>query len=87
MFLKFDEDFSDINSRLLCYVYYYETPKDESNGTLTLLQDWLIVNGYVKNVNYPPNEKFKEHFAELAELASKNKTGLWNGYYGNKIKE
>ena len=62
---------------------------DSANGGIvspvfedgTMVQDWLLENGYANTATYPPNVKHADHFAELAHTAAEQKVGLWNGFF------
>lgn len=80
------EKFQDIDT---VYVEYDVSPTDKYGRTLayvyfedgTMVQDWLLENGYANTATYPPNVKHADHFAELAHTAAEQKVGLWNGFF------
>lgn len=72
VYLEYDVNLTDKYGRTLVYLYFEDG---------TMIQDWLLENGYANIVTYPPNTKYSDHFKELAHTAAKNKIGLWNGFF------
>lgn len=72
LYAEYDVSKTDKYGRTLAYLYF-------ENGTM--VQDWLLENGYANIATYPPNVKYADHFAELAHTAAKNRVGLWNGFF------
>lgn len=72
VYLEFDVSETDKYGRLLAYVYF----KDG-----TMVQDWLLSNGYARMMTVPPNVKYADHFHEIENEAARNKVGLWNGFF------
>ena len=72
LYYEYDVEKTDKYGRTLAYLYF----DDE-----TMIEDWLIENGYANVATYPPNVKYSEHFAELAHEAAENGVGLWNGFF------
>lgn len=70
--IEYDQQQTDRYGRTLAYLYF-------NDGTM--LQDWLLKNGYANVATYKPNVKYKEHFESIAYQAYQNQTGLWNGYF------
>jgi len=72
MTVSYDKELTDKYGRTLAYVYF-------SDGTM--VQEWLLLNGYAKTMEIEPNTMYAEHFKELEETAKNNNVGLWNGFY------
>lgn len=72
VYLEFDVSSEDKYGRMLAYVYLEDG---------TMMQDWLLENGYAKTMTIQPNSKYAEHFAEIQHKAAENKVGLWNGFF------
>lgn len=72
VYIEFDVSSEDKYNRLLCYVYFEDG---------TMVQDWLLENGYAKTMTVQPNSKYADHFAEIQRKAIENKVGLWNGFF------
>ena len=72
VYLEFDVTAEDKYNRILAYVYF-------DNGTM--VQDWLLSNGYARTMTVPPNVKYADHFKEIQHIAAENKVGLWNGFF------
>ena len=72
VFLEFDASTEDKYGRMLAYVYLEDG---------TMMQDWLLENGYARTATYPPNVKYTDHFTEIQHKAAENNTGLWNGFF------
>ncbi len=69
VYLEYDTSGTDRYGRTLAYVYF-------SDGTM--VQDWLLSNGYAKVYTCEPDTKYAEHFEELESLAKEQKVGIWN---------
>lgn len=63
------------------YLWYYNNDEDRANDRLTLMQEWLLNNGY--GDLYPDgfNNEYLDYFRSLRDNANANFTGLWNGYF------
>lgn len=72
IYVEYDVNHTDKYGRTLAYLYF----KDG-----TMVQDWLLENGYANIATYPPNVKYADHFKELSHTASENRVGLWNGFF------
>lgn len=72
LYMEYDVSETDTYGRHLVYLYF-------ENGTM--VQDWLLSNGYANVATYPPNVKYSERFKELAHKAAENKVGLWDGFF------
>lgn len=72
VYVEYDVSPTDKYGRTLAYVYFEDG---------TMVQDWLLENGYANTATYPPNVKYADHFAELAHMAAEQKVGLWNGFF------
>lgn len=72
VFLEFDASTEDKYGRMLAYVYLEDG---------TMMQDWLLENGYARTVTYPPNVKYADHFTEVQHKAAENSVGLWNEFF------
>ncbi len=70
--VEYDVGRTDKYGRTLAYLYFPDG---------TMVQDWLLKNGYANVATYAPNIKYSEHFAVLAHNAMENKIGLWNGFF------
>ena len=70
--VEYDVGKTDKYGRTLAYLYFPDG---------TMVQDWLLKNGYANVATYAPNIKYSEHFAVLAHNAMENKIGLWNGFF------
>lgn len=68
VFLEYDIGRTDPSGNTLAYVYF-------ENGTM--VQRWLLSNGYVQSQDIPPNSKYAAQFAALEQKAKDNKVGLW----------
>ena len=75
LYIEYDVGKTDKYSRTLAYVYFEDG---------TMVQDWLLENGYANVATYAPNVKYADHFVELAHTAAENKVGLWNGFFEEK---
>ena len=75
LYIEYDVGKTDKYDRTLAYVYFEDG---------TMVQDWLLKNGYANVATYPPNVKYADHFVELAHTAAENKVGLWNGFFEEK---
>lgn len=72
LYLEFDVSPTDKYGRTLAYVYFEDG---------TMIQDWLLSNGYARTMTVPPNVKYADHFTEVQSIAAENKVGLWNGFF------
>lgn len=72
LYAEYDVSKTDKYGRMLAYLYFEDG---------TMVQDWLLENGYANIATYPPNVKYADHFAELVHTAAENKVGLWNGFF------
>lgn len=72
LYIEYDVQETDRYGRTLAYLYFPDG---------TMIQEWLLSNGYANAVTYPPNVKYSEHFSELAHTAMENDIGLWNGFF------
>ena len=70
--IEFDASETDRYGRFLVYMYF----KDG-----TMVQDWLLENGYARTMTVAPNIKYAEHFKEIQSKAAENKAGFWNGFF------
>lgn len=66
--VEYDVQTEDKYGRTLAYLYF-------SDGTM--VQDWLLENGYAQVMTIQPNSKYAEHFAEIQHRAAENGAGLW----------
>lgn len=73
--VEYDVSKTDRYNRTLAYLYFEDG---------TMIQDWLLVNGYAQVMTIQPNSKYADHFAELQHEAAENKIGLWNGFFDEK---
>lgn len=72
VYIEYDIQTEDKYGRALAYLFL-------SDGTM--IQDWLLEQGYANVATYPPNTKYAEHFADIAHKAMENHIGLWNGFF------
>lgn len=72
LYIEYDVQKTDNYGRTLAYLYFPDG---------TMIQEWLLENGYANIATYPPNVKYADRFKELAQTAAENKTGLWNGFF------
>ena len=72
--ISLEKDVSDIDKyqRLLRYVYL---PLEGGNSLF--VNDYLVREGYAKNLTYPPDVKFNDRFKLAEREARENKRGLW----------
>ena len=66
--VEYDVQTEDKYGRTLAYLYF-------SDGTM--VQDWLLQNGYAQTMTIQPNSKYAEHFAEIQHRAAENGAGIW----------
>jgi micrococcal nuclease len=66
--LEYDIETTDKYGRTLAYVYL-------EDGTMVNL--WLVENGYARAISYPPNLKYQEFFTDAESRARYKKIGLW----------
>lgn len=72
LYIEYDIQETDRYGRTLAYLYFPDG---------TMIQEWLLSNGYANAVTYPPNVKYSEHFSVLAHTAMENNIGLWNEFF------
>lgn len=60
------------NGKMLVYLYLEDG---------TMMQEYLLENGYANVVVEPPNIRHTEKFKSLAQKSKDNQVGLWNGYF------
>lgn len=68
IFLEYDVGRTDPYDRTLAYVYF-------QNGTM--VQRWLLSNGYAQVMTIQPNSKYAAEFVTLEQKAMENEVGLW----------
>lgn len=69
VYLEYDTSEADRYGRRLAYVYF-------ADGTM--VQDWLLSNGYATVYTLEPDTKYAEHFEELESQAKEQEVGIWN---------
>ena len=69
VYLEYDTSESDRYGRTLAYVYF-------ADGTM--VQDWLLSNGYATVYTLEPDTKYAEHFEELELQAKEQDIGIWS---------
>lgn len=69
VYLEYDTSESDRYGRTLAYVYF-------ADGTM--VQDWLLSNGYATVYTLEPDTKYAEHFEELESQAKEQDIGIWS---------
>lgn len=69
VYLEYDTSETDRYGRKLAYVYF-------ADGTM--VQDWLLSNGYATVYTLEPDTRYAEHFEELESQARKQGVGIWN---------
>lgn len=72
VYLEYDISGTDRYGRTLAYVYF-------SDGTM--IQDWLLSNGYATVYTLAPDTKYAEHFEELELQAQEQEIGIWSGEF------
>ncbi len=75
--IEFDTSETDRYGRFLCYVYFEDG---------TMVQDWLLENGYARTMTIAPNVKYADHFKEIQKKAAEDKVGFWNGFFEEETK-
>ncbi len=65
--LEFDVERRDRYGRLLAYVWVGDT----------LVNDWLVRNGYAQVATYPPNVRYVDRFLDSQRAAREAGRGLW----------
>lgn len=75
--IEFDTSETDRYGRFLCYVYFEDG---------TMVQDWLLENGYARTMTIAPNIKYADHFKEIQKKAAEDKVGFWNGFFEEETK-
>jgi micrococcal nuclease len=91
VYLERDIEERDSYGRLLSYVWL-DIPKDRSEAEIRgkMLNAMLIVSGYARKLDVPPNLRYSDLFSKLQMEAMKAGRGVWmpNGkeryYVGNK---
>ena len=69
VYLEYDTSESDRYGRTLAYVYF-------ADGTM--VQDWLLSNGYATVYTLEPDTKYAEHFEKLELQAKEQDIGIWS---------
>lgn len=72
VYLECDVSETDRYGRMLAYVYF-------SDGTM--VQDWLLSNGYAKVYTLEPDTKYAEHFEKLELQAQEQGIGIWSSEF------
>ncbi len=72
VYIEYDVSKTDKYGRNLAYLYLLDK---------TMLQEWLLENGFAMCATIQPNSKYADRFAEIQREAEANKTGLWNGFF------
>ena len=67
--LEFDVDRTDQYGRTLAYIWLGNT----------LVNAWLVKNGFARVSTYPPNVKYASLFRRLQKEAREGRRGLWGG--------
>jgi len=75
LYLEFDVSEKDKYDRYLAYVYFEDG---------TMVQDWLLENGYAQTMTIKPDVKYAERFAEIEKKAKEGKKGFWNGFFNTE---
>lgn len=78
VYIEYDVSQTDKYGRHLAYLYFEDG---------TMVQEWLLRNGYANIATYPPNVKYTERFTEIAHNACEEKVGLWNGFFEHNKNE
>lgn len=68
VYVEYDESLTDKYGRTLAYVYF-------ADGTM--VQKWLLTNGYAKVMTVEPNTKYAELFEKYQSEAQQFEEGLW----------
>lgn len=71
VFLEYDIEKSDKYGRSLAYVYFEDG---------SMVQEWLLENGYAQTMTIQPNSKYADLFASVQKEAMKAQKGLWADY-------
>ena len=66
--IEYDIGRTDTYGRTLAYLYF-------PSGTM--IQEWLLQNGYAQVMTIQPNSKYADKFVELEKQAMANKLGIW----------
>lgn len=72
IYIEYDVSKTDKYGRTLAYLYFEDG---------SMVQEWLLQNGYAQVMTVQPNCKYAERFAELEHTAAENNVGLWNGLF------
>ena len=56
LYIEYDVGRTDKYDRTLAYLYFPDG---------TMVQDWLLENGYAEIATYAPNTKYKDHFEKI----------------------
>lgn len=72
LYVEYDVLSTDKYGRTLAYLYFEDS---------TMVQEWLLENGYAQVMTVQPNCKYAEEFAALQHTAAENKVGLWAGIF------
>lgn len=68
LYVEYDISKTDKYGRTLAYLYFEDG---------TMVQEWLLENGYAQCVTIQPNSKYANRFAEIQHNAVENGIGLW----------
>ena len=71
--LEKDISETDKYNRILRYVYL-----KLDDGSLLFVNDYLVRQGFARNLTYPPDVKYQQRFIEAEREARDNKRGLWS---------
>lgn len=66
--VEYDVGRTDTYGRTLAYLYF------ESG---TMVQEWLLSNGYAQVMTIQPNSKYSEKFVQIEQEAMTNGIGIW----------
>lgn len=77
--LEKDVSETDKYSRFLRYVYL-----KLNDGSLLFVNDYLVRQGFAKNLTYPPDVKYQPRFLQAEREARENNRGLWSMCNGIK---
>lgn len=68
IYIEYDVNRQDKYSRTLAYLYFEDG---------TMVQEWLLTNGYAQVMTIQPNSKYADKFIEMEQKAMEEKVGLW----------
>lgn len=68
LIIEYDIGRTDTYGRTLAYLYL-------PSGTM--IQEWLLQNGYAQVMTIQPNSKYADIFIEIEKQAMENKLGIW----------